>query len=336
VPEQIASSLIVEYAIPTTSNSMPRSIVVESPGHVWFTMPVSNAIGSLVVTSTQDYEFSFHSVPTANSEPFDLAYDDSDGIIWFTERAGNKIGRLEIATGNITEFLISSTVAVTPTGIAVAPNGDVWFTENGGNKIGRFDPGSSLFEEFPYPASKGHPEDVAVETNDSIWFTAPDENLVVNLKPSSNTFKYVLVTQYLVAPFPPGDIVIDSARLPWVTAPSKDWIGPFFEGTLAIWRWHAIPTTGGRPTGIAHSNMGGTNYIWFVETDSGRVGHMAFDSRQNALYIWDQPTPSADSQPRGIAVDANGHAWITESGGNMIAEWRPPYFFSSYLPAIQR
>ena len=35
----------------------PLNLVVESPNQVWFTLPAENAIGSLVVTNTVDYEF---------------------------------------------------------------------------------------------------------------------------------------------------------------------------------------------------------------------------------------------------------------------------------------
>lgn len=134
-PEASESGFITEFSVPGS----PNNIVVAAPNQVWFTLPMSNAIGSLVVTTTVDFDVSVYPALTADSQPYDLVYDDVNNAIWFTELAGGKLGRFDITTKTITETVeISTTSTISPTGIALAPNGDVWFAMRDGNRIGRF------------------------------------------------------------------------------------------------------------------------------------------------------------------------------------------------------
>lgn len=327
----VSSGFIVEYPVPV-ADSQPLHITVESPGHVWFTMPGANAVGSLVVTSTVDYEFTQYDVPTLDSEPYDLVYDGES--IWFTERAANQIGRFQLATEAFTEYTVPTPNSA-PSGIDVAPNGDVWFTERDGNQIGRFDPATEMFDEYPYNIEDGKPEDIAVLNDSSVWFTAPGVNRVVEYRPSAvpPVFFSIRVGVFNGPAFPPGGIALDASG-PWITTPTENLVGRYAPGTLSFWNWFDLPTSGESPTGIAYTRTNGVNHVWFAETAVGRVGQLAVDDNANELYLWQHSLPSAHGQPQDLAVDSNGHVWITESAADKIAEWRPPYVYFSYLPII--
>ncbi|MGB9777215.1 MAG: virginiamycin B lyase family protein, partial [Anaerolineae bacterium] len=165
--------LLTEYPVPGS----PLYVSVEAPGRVWFTLPQQNALGRLIVTSTTEYSVVTYTVPTTNSQPYDLKY--AGGFVWFTEQGGNKIGRLNPVDGSIVEFSIP-TENSQPAGIDVLPGSPttVWFTERSGNKLGRLVVTSTVdyaFNEYPLPSgySNAQPEDIFVESADSIWFTAP-------------------------------------------------------------------------------------------------------------------------------------------------------------------
>ena len=49
-------------------------------------------------------DFETFKIPTENSRPVGIIYDEKNNIIWFTESGKGKLGRLNIQTGNITEF----------------------------------------------------------------------------------------------------------------------------------------------------------------------------------------------------------------------------------------
>lgn len=333
-PEAGVSEFITEYPVP----GAPNNIVVAAPNQVWFTLPLSNAIGLLVVTSTVDFDVSIYPALTSASQPYDLVFDRANNAIWFTELAGGKLGRFDITTKTMTETaVISTTPTISPTGIALAPNGDVWFAMRDGNRIGRFVPETSAFTEYVNAGETGQGayENIAAANDDEIWVTAPGVNKVVQFKPSTTSFSFYLVNELNGSTWPPGGMVVDTdgAAHVWITAPTEGRIGILVPGTLSLWNWYDLPTVGGEPNSIAHTSSNGVDYLWFTETSAGRVGQMAV-ATGDLLFTRQHVLLTANSQPLDIAVDATGTAWITESGANQIAQWSAPYFHFTYLPVV--
>lgn len=316
--------LLTEY--PVSSN--PLYVAVEGPGRVWFTLPDQNAVGRLIVTSTVEYSVVTYTVPTANSEPYDIDY--AGGMVWFTEQAGNKIGRLNPADGSIVEFTIP-TNSSQPAGIDVlaGPPPQVWFTERNGNKLGRLVVTSTTdyaFTEYALPDqySNAQPEDVFVESADSIWFTAPGVNRIGRLRPSLWPSAQAFVLIYTGGGSQPWAIKVDSGGYPWFTERAGNRIGEFFPQTIANFRWYTL-TVSSDPYDLAI----GQGFIWFTEQGTGRVGQL--DPDKNVIRVFGLPAGSA---PKGLAVDTTGCVWVAESGRNRIARWCSPYFRTIYLPLV--
>lgn len=329
-----ASPFLKVYNIPT-ANSEPTNIITVGPGQVWYTLQNANAIGKLVVTNG-NASFNQYSPPTANSAPYDLAYDGQ--FIWFTERQGNKIGRLNPATGAITEYPIP-TPNSEPMGIAISPNGHVWFVERTGNKIARFKPASGTFDEYAYTVAGAFPEDVATSSDDSIWFTAPGLNLVVHFMPDkapSQRFEPAPVLDFGLQPWPPARIAVLS-DIPWITAPSKDFVGRYAPGTLNYWRWFELVNDGTGVRGIYLQRSGNRYLTWFTEPEGNRIGLlMSHSDSANVITLFEQPLPGINSQPEGITVDSSGTAWITAPGANAIISWTRPYYYQLFAPAVNK
>ena len=332
-PSNAAAPLLVEYPLPA-ADAAPRSIVVESPGRIWFTAQNDNSIGRLVVTDTLDYQFTMFPVPTANSQPYDLAFDGNN-TIWFTELAGNKIGRLNMNTGQITEYLIPTSNSE-PTGLTIAPDGKIWFVERAGNRIGYYNPNTSSFFEKPYTRSGALLESIDAASSNLVWFTAPGLSTprIVQYDLSADQFSEVAVVHPDFPPLTPGDILVDESGVPWITTSDGGLIGRFAPGTLFFFFWYTVSPENAGQSALTQTISGTQRLTWFTETSSGYVGLLT--TKVNATYISHGRylLPSANSQPTGIAVDSQGHAWIAEYGANKIAEWQPPYFKFSYLPLI--
>jgi len=97
-----------------------------APGGIrmWFTKLYGNHI-SLIFASTLEFGIDY-TVPTTNSQPYDLDVD-STGAVWFSERRGGKIGQLVLTTtASFTEFLVPLPRARIQ-GLAVDSNDAVWF-----------------------------------------------------------------------------------------------------------------------------------------------------------------------------------------------------------------
>lgn len=332
-----SESTIIEYPIPTSLGG-PQSIAIQAPGHVWFTLPQENAIGELVVTSTVDFTFYIHPVPTVASEPYDLVYDGR--FIWFTERAGNKLGQLDTITKVMTETVLTPAGSM-PTSIDVAPNGNIWITKPGtstGN-ISRIDPMTLVPQNYTYSNAttpSATPQDITALNNNLIGFTVPSINLLVELDLDPFTkFSEIPVNDIGVPSFPPGGITNDGQDI-WISAPTKNWIGLYSTGTLGNFLWLNAPSSEAKPTTIHYKSDGSLRQIWYVGTTSNHMGNIVVNENGKKVSNLDFILPQANSLPTDIAVDDNAHAWIAESGSNIIAEWRPPYTVPVYLPFITK
>ena len=315
------SSFLTEYPVPGS----PHHVTVEAPGVVWFTLPDQNAIGRLTVTSTVEYEVITYTIPTDDSEPYDLDY--ANGAIWFTERTGNHIGRLDPTTGGVDEFPVP-TLDSRPTGIDAVPGSpaQVWFTEQSGNNLGQLVVTSTIdytFSEYPLPHADAEPQDICFENASSVWFTAPGEKCIGNLNPShwdpDDAFK-LISDPGLQRPWA---IQVDGSGYPWFTDVSGNQIGIFFPQTIGDFRLYSLPSADGKPYDLATAQ----GFVWFTEYDGNRVGRR---STSPSAAITEFGIPSA--QPLGLAVDTRGHVWIAESATGKIAEWQPPYFHFVFLP----
>ncbi len=331
-------STIVEYPVPTLTGG-PQSIAIQAPGHVWFTLPQENAIGELVVTSTVDYTFYIHPVPTSAGEPYDLVYDGR--FIWFTERAGNKLGQLDTITKIITETLLTPVDSM-PTSIDVAPNGHIWLTKPGAStgNISRYNPTTATFQNYTYSkvgTPTAVPHEITVVNDNVIGFTVPTINIIVELDLVPTTKFSEIPVNDIGSPssFPPGGITNDGQNL-WISAPTKNWLGIYSTGTLGNFLWLNAPSSAAKPTTIHYKPDGSLRQIWYVGTTSNHMGNIIVNTQGKKVSSLDFILPQANSLPTDIAVDDNNHAWIAESGNNKIAEWRPPYTIPVYLPLITK
>jgi streptogramin lyase len=103
----------------------PLFVAVDSTGKVWFTMPVTNAIGVYDPASTTVAQWA---VPTPSAGPWGIAID-SKGTIWFTEHYTNQIGSFDPNSQTFHEVATPASNSQ-PYGITVDATGNIWFTEN--------------------------------------------------------------------------------------------------------------------------------------------------------------------------------------------------------------
>jgi len=324
------TGFITEYTIPVP-DSNPQHLAIEAagpPARIWFTMMDADAIGHLVVTSTLDFQFTTYPL-TAGSEPYDIVYDDSAGLIWFTEPGGNRLGQLDVVTKIMTETAVPDNHS--PWSIDVAPSGEVWFTEPAANQVVRYQPNSQTFTPFPYNLPGGTPDQIEVLNNTSVWLTAPGVDRVAELRVTMAQYVNIPVGDIGMPTFPPGGLALDSSG-PWITAPTMQRIGRHAPGTIAFWNWYPLPLTADN---LAYTESSNTKELWFTSMAAGKVGLITLDNQGERLSFGTHPLPTLNSQPVDIVVDENGIAWITESGGNQIAAWQPPYFNQVFLSFVR-
>jgi len=103
----------------------PTFVAVDPHGKVWFTMPITNAIGMYDPGSGTVSQWI---VPTSHAGPWGIAVDQQ-GQIWFTEHYASQVGSFNPISQTFQE-ITTSTPKSEPYGITIDSAGNKWFTEN--------------------------------------------------------------------------------------------------------------------------------------------------------------------------------------------------------------
>lgn len=324
-----SNCLLQEFPLPGS----PLNIIAAEQNFVWFTLPISNAIGSLQVESSSLYTVSLTVIPTVDGRPYDLAYDDSNGTIWFSEELGGKIGKLDINASTITEYQIP-TAASRPRGIDLAPDGTVWFVESGTNIVGQFDPSSSSFSEFLYAPRNVtgivELEDIAVQDNDSIWFSAPLDHEVVEFRPSLEPEQQFAPTFFGSNRRPLG-LALSAGGDLWATDAARGEVRKYVPGTLVTWVNEALNSASGEPSRVAVDREG--NHVFVSAPGAGVLAQII--NRSSGQLRSRQYALAAEAKPFGVAVDGAGTVWAADSERNRIIRWQSPHFYETWLPAVE-
>jgi streptogramin lyase len=150
----------------------PLFVAVDAAGKVWFTMPVTNAIGRYDPVNATVRQWP---VPTVSAGPWDLAID-SNGKVWFTEHYVNKIGAFTPATNKFKEIATPATNS-NPYGITIDAANNVWFTENTDSvaRIGKYTTAGILKEYKIRKTATGGtgltPHSITVDPAGKIWWS---------------------------------------------------------------------------------------------------------------------------------------------------------------------
>jgi len=271
----------------------PVFVAVDGAGKVWFTMPVTNAIGMYDPASTTVSQWA---VPTSSAGPWDITIS-SNGIIWFTEHYVNKIASFD---PNAQTFHEISTPASNsqPYGITADSSNNIWFTENPDTValIGEYTNQGTLQEyKIRNTSTNGTgltPHLITIDTNGNIWWS---EGWVATIgmlnvssaRPGTNNG----VTEY---PYTPtctncgahtSGISADKQGLIWFDDSLQNIFGSFPAGGGSF----STYSTQGHPhDGL---NIDTQNRIWFDEEFANKIA-VAIPSSSSST-----PTPTATSTP---------------------------------------
>lgn len=266
--------------------SSPFFVVADASDNLWFTEPVTNALGEL------DHLGNWHqwAVNTPNANPFDLTLDRF-GHIWFTEPGVSALGEFNPSTHQFLSIHTPTTGSI-PYGITGPDpvSGSLWFTENNNrvHRIGRFVSGASgisgRIHEYLAPATNNNtPHLLTFDHFGNIWWT---EGWSGNI----------------------GQLVISKA----------------VDNTSAGVSEHRVPAPRCPPnsncgvhiSGIAAASNGA---IWFDDSLSSRVGSYAPGV---GFVLWTlDGSPTSNAHPHdGLIVDRTGNVWVSAVYANQLIE----------------
>jgi virginiamycin B lyase len=174
-----------------TQNSTPVFVTVDSSNQVWFTDTTGNYLDNLDPSTGA---ISGYPLPTANSGPAEIAFQNGTSYIWITESFANKIARFDSSPpsntsntgGHFREY--APTVSLqSPVGIVVDKDGNVWVSEHGASSIAELIPSNSSFRKYPTSQPSAFkttaPATLSLDRLGRLWFVEHFGNKVGRLDP---------------------------------------------------------------------------------------------------------------------------------------------------------
>lgn len=291
-----AFSWLSDYTEPAGYSS-PVFLAVDGSGNIWFTEPMTAAIGELVPNQANPASSTWSQWKTpSGGAPFDLAFDSS-GKLWFTEVNSGKIGEFDPASHQFIGETPVPTANSLPYGISGPDpsSGSMWFTENSSAtpQIGSFVPPSSgslstsAIKEYKTNSgsSAATPHLITFDGRGNIWWTEGTDGEIGRLiisQAANGTSNGV--TEYK----DPGCVNIGGAFIPC--------------------------QSGIHTSGIAVDSNG---TVWFDDSQNAQIGSFVPSTNTFTLYA----TPTASSHPHdGLAIDSNNNVWFAEEFANQLGE----------------
>src|SRR6266567_3980503 len=272
--------------------SSPFFLAFDSNGNLWFTEPVTNAIGEY------DTKGNWHqwSVTTAGASPLDLTFDQF-GHLWFTELSANKIGEFDPVTDKMINEFATPTSNSQPYGIT-GPDPtthSIWFTENNASvhRIGQITPRadgtiSGSINEYLTNTATAHggitPHLITYDHQGHIWWSDGYAGTI-------------------------GQLVISQAS----------------NGTNQGVTEYNVPAPG--CSGSCGSHISGiavdsTGTVWFDDSLSSRYGSFTPGTNTFSIYVIGGCVTGNSHPHDGLAVDGN-NIWISEEFGDNLDEALP-------------
>jgi streptogramin lyase len=184
-------------------------LTIDNSDNVWMSIIQDNSILRFDINKNN---FEAFRIPTDNSRPLSLIYDENNNYVWFAESIG-KIGRLDIQTKTINEYpnitesnTSERSILSEPTALLLdAKNSNLYISDHEKNSVIRFNTLTSVFTEYHLNDSNGLAFGMALDAYDNLWIAQhvsdtlaildPDTGETIKMDiPTSNSFVQYLVT----------------------------------------------------------------------------------------------------------------------------------------------
>jgi streptogramin lyase len=286
----------------------PLFVAVDSTGKVWFTMPVTNAIGVYDPVSTTVTQWA---VPTPSAGPWGIAIDPK-GTIWFTEHYANQIGSFDPNSQAFHEVATPASNSQ-PYGITVDGSDNIWFTENTDSValIGEYT-NQGVLQEYkirntPTGGTGLTPHLITIDPSGNIWWSEGWVSAIGTLniaaaQPGTNNG----VTEYHYTPScgscgsHTSGISVDKQGLIWLDDSLQNTFGsfPIGGGSFSFYN-----SPGGHPhDGL---NVDSQNRVWFDEEFANKLA-VAIQSGSPTPTSTPTATATPTSTPTPTPTPASG------------------------------
>jgi streptogramin lyase len=300
--------------------NLPASLGVDAAGNVW----ASNYFNTVSEFSPAgDAVFSAGISGSGINESYGMALD-VQGNVWIA----NEQTTSQSGTGDVTELNSSGQAVATgitnggiyfPLAVAADTNGNMWIADYGDSKVSLLSSaGSAISSSSGWGGtSLAFPVAVAVDADHNAWVANQGGMLPVTKISADGTE----VTNY--------DCDCDGASGLATDQSGNVWIANYYGNSISevntCGKLEVDAAMGGglvRPQGIA---VDGAGTVWVANYQGNSLSELGSSSSATAGMLLSPSTGfGADASllgPYGVAIDASGNLWVTNSGKNTLTQF---------------
>jgi sugar lactone lactonase YvrE len=304
-------SVAVTFSGTGTTLATPYGIAIDSAGDAWVTNETGTTVTELSPTGT------VLATPTATgligAEGVAL---DRSGNVWVANTAGNSVIKLSLTGGAVSgtaSFTAGGVLA--PSAIALDSAGNAFVANLNGNSVTGLTSAGAALSGSPFTGNSSItvPSGIALDKSGNVYVTSGSGSIIELT--NAGMYSATLNDGTLQGP---NSVATDAAGHVFATGFTTGSavggaLSQFANGTAST----VSPVTAGlsTPAGVASD---GTS-IWVVNsTASGSLAQFLYGSATPA-----SPTAGFGSLniPLGIAIDAFGSVWTTNSGSNLVSKF---------------
>lgn len=301
-----ANKTIPEKAITVDSAGSPGSLVIDKDGIVWTVLLMGN---SIVRFDPDKEEFMEFLVPTANSQPQDIAAD-SKGRIWFVEKNGGKIGYLDPSSQKMVEMSLDPGAG--PTGIAVDDKDNVWISEVNGNYIGRYTMETKTLKKFSINTAAAQPGQMRFDKSGKLWFTQAHTKQLGVLFPEKGVFSVVSMVNFNAVP---NALTVTADDRIWVVDSLMGQI-EYFDQVTMKWGVFEIGGAHSQPMGVTSDSKGD---IWFTEGGmANKIARLVRKTVPSAAGVAPQNAAEANLKKISDVEEHGKTSWLYKYGAAVV------------------
>ena len=191
------------------SKGVISGLTIDNNENIWMTVIQDNSILKYDINKN---EFETFGIPTENSRPLGIIYDENSDYIWFAESVGN-IGRLDIESKTFTEYpnvsetnSVENNIMAEPTSLLLDPQtSNIYISDHEKNSVFLFNTLTSDFKEYPLTDINGLAFGMTLDAYNNLWIAQhvsdtlaildPESEETINIDiPTSSSFVQYLVT----------------------------------------------------------------------------------------------------------------------------------------------
>lgn len=290
-----------------TRFATPYGIAIDAAGNAF----VTNESGSSVVALSPQGQLQSTAQYPGMIGPQGIAVDKT-GNVWVANTGGNSIVRFANANGQLSGGA-SFTGVNGPVALAIDGGGGAWVANLNGNSVAHLSSAGAVLGTFTASGNLSVPTSVAIGSTGNVYVTTGGLNgSAVRLAPDGSFVK--LITDNALQG--PQGIAVDSSSRLFVTGSTT---GTAVHGAISLFgsggdnspEFSPLESGYSNPTAVAVDNA----VAWAVNSvPNGGL------SQIGSLFAPAGGFGSLDT-PMGVAVDASGCVWTTNSGSNTVSKF---------------